>query len=199
MGVIAINKKILRKKYLDIRNSFEEKELLKWAGSISKKLNELEMVSQAENILCFVSFGSEVETHSLIKNWLKEGKNVAVPVIGTGIGSSTGSGAMQAVKLSAFDELRACGKYGILEPPLLECNIVPPGVFDIVIVPGSVFDLNKNRLGYGAGYYDRFLTHTGEKCRKIGICFDFQVADSIPREEHDIPLDLLITEKRIIY
>lgn len=191
--VISIDKKSIRKKYIDIRNSCPKSELLVFSESISEKLNQLEFVVNAKNIMCFVSFGSEVETHSLIKNWLKVGKNVAVPAIGND------RGVMHAVRISGFNELKACGKYGILEPTVLEDNIMSPGDFDVIIVPGSVFDIRKNRMGYGAGFYDRFLSHTGPLCRKIGICFDFQVADEIPHEEHDVPLDLLITEKRIIY
>lgn len=191
--VIGIDKKSIRKKYIAIRNNFPQNELLGFSESISEKLNQLEFIRNSKNIMCFVSFGSEVETHSLIKNWLIEGKNISVPAM------SNDKGVMHAVKISGFHELKACGKYGILEPTVLEDNIMSPENFDVIIVPGSAFDIRKNRMGYGAGFYDRFLSQTGPLCRKIGICFDFQVADEIPHEEHDVPLDLLITEKRIIY
>lgn len=105
---------------------------------------------------------------------------------------------MCAMNISNFDELTISSNYGILEPPFVEGNTIEPNRFDVIIVPGSAFDINKNRMGYGAGFYDRFLRRTSIECCKIGICFDFQVSEKIPFDEYDVPLDLLVTEKRII-
>jgi len=162
---------------------------------IAQRLNQLEYVKKAKSIMCYVSFGNEVDTHALIKEWVNEGKQVCVPCIDT---SSKKDRYMHGVKITDFNELIASGIYGILEPPLLECNIIEPNMFDIVIIPGSVFDINKNRMGYGAGFYDRFLKKISRECYKIGICFEFQVLEKIPYNEYDVPLDLLVTEKRII-
>ncbi len=80
------------------------------------------------------------------------------------------------------------GKYNIPEPTGDKTEV------DTIIVPGSVFDLSGYRIGYGGGYYDKYM----KECHlKIGVCFDFQVIDRLPREEHDVRLDWLITEKRI--
>lgn len=81
------------------------------------------------------------------------------------------------------------GKYNIPEPTgdLVEV--------DTIIVPGSVYDLEGYRIGYGGGYYDRYMK---SHHIKIGVCFDFQVVDLLPRESHDVKLDWLVTEKRII-
>jgi len=195
LGVININKKTLRKQYLTIRNILSENEVLSKSQSIAVRLNQLEYVARAKSIMCYVSFGNEVDTHVMIKKWISEGKQVSVPCL---VKTSREDRYMHAVRISHFNELKACGSYEILEPPLCKCNIIEPDMFDVIIVPGSVFDINKNRMGYGAGFYDSFLVKTSRECHKIGICFDFQILDSIPYDEYDVPLDLLVTEKRII-
>ncbi len=145
--------------------------------------------------MCFVSFGSEVFTHDLIKNWIELGKKVSVPCIEK---LSDGKKLMHAVRLCNFSELRQKGSFGILEPELDLNNIVPPEKLDLVIVPGSAFDISKNRMGYGGGFYDSFLTGTLTECKKIAVCFDFQILDEIPHADWDIPVDMIVTEKRII-
>lgn len=183
----------MRKKCISARNNVNFDDLLANSKSITKKLDELEYVRQAKTLMCYVSFGSEVYTHDVINKWLLNGKQVCVPHVVKNIDKRS----MEAVSISSFKELKP-GTFGVLEPPLVESNIVLPDSIDIVIVPGCAFDLNKNRMGYGAGYYDRFLKHTSGKCLKIGIAFDFQVMEEIPCDEYDVPLDILITEKRII-
>ncbi len=85
----------------------------------------------------------------------------------------------------------AKGKYGILEP--IDDDIVNP---DLIIVPGIVFDEQGYRIGYGKGYYDKYLSKN--RCYSIGVAYDFQVLREIPHDMHDIKLDMIITDKRII-
>ncbi|WP_278287518.1 5-formyltetrahydrofolate cyclo-ligase [Ruminiclostridium josui] len=85
-----------------------------------------------------------------------------------------------------------------MEPTSGQKNVVSPDSIDVVIVPGCAFDLHKNRMGYGAGYYDRFLNLISDSCLKVGVAFDFQIMDEIPWDEHDIPMDIIITEERNI-
>ncbi len=195
MGVFQILKNEVRKKYIAIRNRLKKHEVIDLSEALVQRLNNLEQIISAKSIMCYVSFGNEVHTHILIKKWLSEGKQVSVPCVAN---STKEAKCMYAVKINSFDELKVTGKYGILEPPLRDSNIITPAMLDAVIVPGSAFDINKNRMGYGAGYYDRFLSKVSNKCYKIGICYDFQVLDDIPCEEYDVPLDLLVTEKRIV-
>ncbi len=162
---------------------------------IVNKLNQLPYIREAKNIMCFVSFGSEVDTHVLIKNWLSQGKQLSVPCIERAAAENK---LMHAVRISDFKDLSGCGSFGILEPELNRKNIVKPNELEAIIVPGSVFDINRNRIGYGGGFYDRFLAEISPDCMKIGVCYDFQVLEKIPHEEYDIPLDLLVTEKRVI-
>lgn len=196
MGVFKIHKEDIRKQSITIRNKMDINEVFTKSECIAERLNQLEHINSARSIMCYVSFGNEVYTHDLIKKWICDGKQVSVPCVVNNVKESK---YMHAVKINSFDELKVAGKYGILEPPLLDCNIINPKMLDVVIVPGCAFDINKNRMGFGAGYYDRFLSNVSSECKKIGICFDFQILDKIPFEEHDVPLDLVVTEKRIIF
>ena len=73
-----------------------------------------------------------------------------------------------------------------------------PDKLDLVIVPGIAFDKKGHRIGYGYGYYDRFLKTIKKKAVKIGLAFDFQLIESIPEEEHDVPMNIVVTDKEIL-
>ncbi len=193
--MIKITKNELRKKYLEYRNSLTKEQQLYSSRAVAGKLDQLQWVIEAENIMCFVSFGSEIATHDLIKGWLKEGKKVSVPCLEK---LPDGKRVMHAVLINSFNDLKTKGSFGILEPELSQGVINEPGKLEVVIVPGSVFDIYRNRMGYGGGFYDRYLIQTAPHCKKIGICYDFQVQKDIPHEAFDVPLDLIVTEKRIV-
>ncbi|WP_340148341.1 5-formyltetrahydrofolate cyclo-ligase [Ruminiclostridium hungatei] len=192
---LGIIKSEIRKQYLGLRDNLDRCELLNRSESIYCRLMAVQAVIEARTIMCFVSFGSEVHTHGLIRSWLSQGKRVSVPCLEK---HKDGNSRMHAVQIRDFSQLKARGSFGILEPLLAESDIVSPQEHDVIIVPGSVFDENRNRMGYGGGFYDRYLTGTSDRCLNIGLCFDFQVIAHIPHENHDIPLDLIVTEKRII-
>lgn len=194
MGGVQINKDIIRKELITKRKNMKKEEVAVKSDIIAEKLEQLACMTNVKSIMCYVSFENEILTHSLIRKWLFEGKQVSVPCIAGNLTDRL----MYAVKIEKFEELRACGKFGILEPTLKESNIVKPEELEIIIVPGSVFDIKKNRIGYGAGFYDSFMGKVKNNCIKVGVGYDFQVLESIPTEEHDIPLDILITEERIL-
>lgn len=134
----------------------------------------------------FVSFGSEVHTHDMIKEALKS-KTVIVPkVVHHEIEPSV---------IIDFDNLVPSGKFKIPEP--IEAMKIAYKNIDLILVPGIAFDKEGHRIGYGFGYYDRFLRRV-PKAIKIGLAFDLQIVDKIPREMHDVPVDLIVTEERVI-
>jgi 5-formyltetrahydrofolate cyclo-ligase len=90
------------------------------------------------------------------------------------------------------------GYYNIPEPDPGRCKRVESSEIDAAVIPGSVFDIQGGRLGYGGGYYDRFLVNDAPQAKRIGLAFELQVVDKVPVEPHDQPLDILITEKRIV-
>ena len=137
-------------------------------------------------VMFYVSFNSEVDTHEMIKEALKS-KRIAVPKVV--------EGEMQSALIIDFDQMIPSGKFNILEP--IELLKIEPKNISLIIIPGIAFDRKGHRIGYGYGYYDKFLRKIS-KAVKIGIAFDFQIVDKIPNEAHDVPLDSIVTEKEVI-
>lgn len=172
----------LKESILEKRNSLLNKEIIEKSKNIEKILFNLEKYKNSKTIMFFVSFNSEVHTHDLIKQAFKN-KTVVVPkVVHKEIEPSV---------IIDFNNLVSSNNFGILEP-IEELKIAYKNI-DLVLVPGIVFDKEGHRIGYGFGYYDKFLRKV-PKAIKIGLAFDFQVVDKIPREIHDVPVDFIVTE-----
>lgn len=172
-----MNKKELRKKYLDLRNKIEGKS----QKILIDLLKENEVFENAKTIFCYVSAGSEPKTDLLLDYILKTGKTLAVPKC------LDKKGNMAAIEIKSLDDIRE-GFFGIREPK--EGRVVEKEEIDLCIVPGLSFDKDGFRLGYGGGYYDRFLENTN--MYTIGICFEELFADKLPREENDIAVSEVI-------
>lgn len=181
-------KKELRKKYLALRNSKGVNELKQASINIIKNLYSLDEFLNARTIMVYVSFGGEVETKDLIKRLLEAGKRVCTPLCNAKDVSLT------AKEITNFSDLKP-GSYGILEPLETSC-VVAKNEIDFILVPGCVFSKDGHRIGYGKGYYDRFLKDSSAVT--CGLCYDFCLLDSLPFENTDVPLDIIITEKDII-
>jgi 5-formyltetrahydrofolate cyclo-ligase len=179
-------KKQLRKEILEKRDSLKDKEIKAKAKSIKEGLFSIGEYEIAKTICFFVSFNSEVDTHGMIKEALNQGKKVCVPVV-------KGNRLVLSL-INDFTDLKKKNKYGILEPSKI--NKVDKKEVDMIIVPGSVFDKRKHRIGYGKGYYDILLKDF--KGLSVGICFDLQIIEKIPKDVWDEKLDMIITEKGII-
>lgn len=147
-----------------------------------------ELPATVRTILVFVSLGSEIETRPLLHRLWERGRIVCVPRV-------TGDGAMDAVVVSSFEELRP-GFRGILEP--FGGDELAPESLDLVVVPGTAFDAGGRRLGQGGGFYDRYLPRTRPDCVRIGLGFDFQVVDRVPSEEHDERVHRVVTDRRVV-
>ena len=176
----------LKEEFMDKRNSLTKAQVIEMSKAVQKNLENLEQYKNAKTVMHFVSFGSEVSTHQMIKDAIGK-KTVAVP--------KTVEHKIEPCILIDFDSMMPVQPYGILEP--MDLMKLSHKSIEAVMVPGIVFDLEGHRVGYGMGFYDAFLKHV-PNALKIGLCFDFQVVDSVPREEHDVPVDLIVTEKRII-
>ena len=148
---------------------------------ITKKLLENRHILNSKNILVYISMNDEVSTRYLIEELFELKKNIYAPKL---LGKE-----IKFYKIKSFEDLKK-GKFNILEPSgyiELDSNEA------VIIVPGLLFDKEGNRLGYGGGYYDRFLKN--KDFYKIGICFSDFLVDKIEIEEHDIKMNLVITEK----
>lgn len=180
-----MTKAILRRRALARRSSLQPAEREARDGEILNRLVGLPDFQRAARVLFYVSFGSEVDTHQLMTRCFG-GKDVIVPRVN--------GNELHLHELTALDQLRA-GAFGILEPRT-DLPEVDPASVAIILVPGAAFDLRGHRIGYGKGYYDRLLH--GVSALKIGLCYDRQIIDAVPDEEHDIPVDVLITNERLV-
>lgn len=143
----------------------------------------------SETVHCYVSMNGrrEVDTHGLIRDMFSLGKRVVVPV------TNFDEGTLSHFVLNSFDDLES-NKWGVLEPN--GGKQISPKELDLVVIPMVGGDEQGNRIGYGEGFYDRFLKEV--LCPKIGLIFERNIIEQIPVEDFDIPLDKIITEQRII-
>ena len=176
----------LRESILEKRNSLPKEEISEKSRQIEDNLFNLNQFKKSKIVMFFVSFNAEVNTHNMIKKSLQN-KTVAVPKVV--------QHEIEPSMILDLDSLVSSGKFGILEP--IEVMKIAYKNIDLVLVPGVAFDKAGHRIGYGFGYYDKFLKKV-PKAVKIGLCFDFQVVNEIPHEEHDVSVDFIVTEKMVV-
>lgn len=183
-----MDKKALRREFLRIR----KEAAISFSGEqnslILHHLLQIPQFSHAKTIMLYVSKPDEIDTLPLFLHLLNEGKKAVLPR------TSMEERAITPYFVKARGELEP-SSFGVMEP-CLECKICPTSQIGAIIIPGVAFDIKCNRLGYGLGFYDRFLK--GAKCIKIGLCMDVQITPSLPIEGHDVPMDYVVSEKRII-
>lgn len=155
---------------------------------IKENLFGLREFNDAKVVLFFASFRDEVETLEMIKEALDMGKRAYLPKVE---GDSLG-----IYEIEGLSDLRV-GYMGIPEPEADMNKKRDIDQADLIIVPGAAFDINGNRLGYGKGYYDRLLSRHG--AHLIALAFEEQVFERLPREPHDVRMDIVVTEKRVIW
>ena len=184
------DKKILRNKVLSIRNSLDKIVKESMDQEIYNKLITSDLYKKSNNIFVYLSFGSEVETKNIINKAIEDKKKVYIPKI------YKEDKSMKAIRLKSFNDLKE-NSMGILEP-IDDSNYINKKDIDLILVPGVVFDFNGNRIGYGGGYYDRYLKDIKEIRNKLVLAYDFQIIDSINPESHDVVFDYIITNTQFI-
>lgn len=158
---------------------------------IQEKLLGFPVFARAKRLALYSGLGTEVRTDALFSRALEQRKEVSFPRVDTSIEG----GGIVFIKVESKDELSP-GLYGILEPAA-SGEVVDITGFDLIIVPGVVFDARGARIGYGKGYYDRVLKDA--QCAIVALAYDLQVLkDPIPVEGHDVGVNLLITESRVV-
>lgn len=185
-----MEKKEIRKKILEYRETIDPEERSKWDESIFNKLINCDLYKCANTIFAFVSFKTEVDTHKIIKHALDNGKTICVPKI------NSKQEGVKLYKIDSFDQLKK-GYFGILEPSE-SCPAVNSNDLDLILMPGVAFDRHGGRVGYGAAFYDRFLSNMNRQVDKIALAYHFQVLESVPMSEHDVRIDGIITEQESI-
>ena len=184
-------KKDFRKKIIEYRNNKDTDFISKNSQIITEKLLLMDCIKYANTIMLYLDFNNEVKTDHLITKLISLKKTVAAPV------TIKDKRKLIPFKITNLKDGINIGSYGIRElkqNPYNELNVED---IDILIVPAVAYDKNCYRLGYGGGFYDRFIECLREDAITIGIAFDLQVFDYIPKENHDAQLNYLITENNI--
>ena len=158
---------------------------------IQERLFSLPEFHQAKVIFLFASFRSEVLTFPLIEEALRIGKRIILPSV------DPANKELRLYEIKDPDELSP-GYMGIPEPAVPGKREREINDVDLVIMPGAAFDPMGNRLGYGAGFYDRLLSRLKRQIPLIALAYEEQIVDSIPSEPHDIRVHMIVTDKRVI-
>ncbi|MDO5759824.1 MAG: 5-formyltetrahydrofolate cyclo-ligase [Bacteroidota bacterium] len=177
-------KKILRKQIRDKKKLYSLEEKKEFSKPIFERIERLEIFQKAKTLLCYWSMEDEVFTQDFVNKWYKS-KTLLLPCV-------EGNDLVLRQYLGK-ESMKAGEQFGILEPTGKEYTDFEN--IDIMIIPGVAFDSNKNRMGRGRGFYDRLLNTLSAK--KIGICFDFQIVESVPTESFDIKMDVVISSSFI--
>lgn len=187
-----MDKKSLRNEILNRRKSLSKESLVEKSSEISKLLFSTDNYKNSKYIMCYIDFRNEVKTEEIIKTALYEGKNIIIPI------SVVETRQLILSQLFDFDKELEAGTYGILEPKKEFIREVNPELIDLVLMPGVAFDRRGYRIGYGGGYYDRFLTRIEKSVPKIALAFDLQIVPHVREGRYDVPVDYIITENEII-
>ncbi len=182
--MLMTEKTELRRKYKQLRNAISESDREEYNKKILVNFIESDVFKQSEIILSYVSYNGEADTFGIIDKSLSAGKKVAIPYCH--------EKEMYFYSINSLNDLEV-GKYGILT--VNPEGRTPLNSFEkaLCIVPALSFDVNGNRLGYGGGYYDRFLADNN--IISIGLCFGNCLCDRLPTEKHDIKVNYILNEK----
>ncbi len=184
-----MGKRKIREEILSRRDKEPEDLRRKKSQEIKKRLFSLKEFKKAHTILFYYSKGSEVETKGAMEEALLQGKRVLLPKVR---GREICLGEIKDLEKDVEK-----GSFGIPEPKETSKKAIPKGI-DLIILPGIAFDLEGGRIGYGLGYYDRFLKRLPRTTPLIGLAYDFQIVNSLPGERHDRRVEKVITERRVL-
>lgn len=184
-------KATLRKEALSRRDSIPLPVRKIKDSAISERFFVLENFTESNMILLYASFRSEVDTEGIIRKAIEMGKKVLLPRV------NLGETRLDLYEISSPDDLSP-GYMGIPEPDAKEENLRGIEDVGVAVLPGAAFDSNGSRLGYGKGYYDRLLSESGARPVLVALAYEEQILENIPSEAHDVKMDLILTDRRLI-
>lgn len=190
---IRERKRQLRRSILAVRRGLSEAERLARSRRVWERVAALACYQQARVVLAYMAFDHEVLTDGLMRQAIASGKQIVLPMV---------QADRQRLALYAIADLErdvAPGYRGILEPQPLRTQAVAPEALDLALVPGVAFDMRGGRLGFGAGFYDQLLGRLPRHIPTVGMAFDFQVIPRLPFQPHDVVLDAIVTDRRVIW
>lgn len=181
----------LRRRILKVCRKLSPEEVIERSSKIRHRFIELTEEYGFNVVMIYMSVRNEVDTYELGRELLRMGKTVCAPVV------DRAERRIIPYTVSKIPDDLVDGEYNIPEPSREKGRPVDPASIDVVVVPGVGFDPRGYRLGYGGGYYDRFLPLCSNALF-VGLAYEFQIVERIPNEDWDIRMDMVITEKRVI-
>lgn len=181
---LELEKDKIREKLLSERHKLRKSDVSGKSKSIYKRLVNFSEIKTSKKILVYLPINNEVDTENVIKFLIKNKKLIFIPAFN--------NNKWMISEFNDFDNLQK-GPYGILQP--VYKSRVESKVIDVAIIPGVAFSKNGVRLGYGKGVYDRLLKNF--KGIRIGLAYDFQIIDDLPKVKHDLVMDIVITDNKI--
>ena len=184
---IVEEKTILRSRMKEFRKGIDDEEIRDKSRSITERLSNLDEYTNSGVVMFYMASIKEVQTREAIRVALEAGKTVLLPI------TELTDNKLRPARLGSLEELRK-GPFGIMEPA--DRSLFNASKIELVVVPGLSFDEYGNRTGHGLGFYDRFLSNVS--ALKVGLSYESQIVDKVPTEPHDVPVDRLVTESRVI-
>ena len=179
----------LRKMVLDRRNAVDPGTRAASSRVIVRDILGLAAYREARVVLAYAGFGSELETNAFLRHSLDEGKRLLLPRV------DRRNRLLEVYEVGDLVGDLEAGAWGIRETRLGRCPVADPRAVDFVLVPGVAFDARGGRLGYGVGFYDRLLAHgVPPTAWRIAGAFEVQMVEEVPMDEHDVPMDAVVTE-----
>jgi 5-formyltetrahydrofolate cyclo-ligase len=193
MEDLKARKSEIRRNTVARRDALTKKQHAEKSGAIMERLFEFANFLESRIVLFYLSHKSEVDTEPMIRKALALEKIVALPMI------DAEKRGIVPFKVDNLDSDTGPGYRGIREPKPELCKEIPVPQVNLAIIPGIAFDVRGGRIGYGTGFYDRFIADLDMTTRKVALAFECQIVPQIPMEPHDRYTDIIITEERIVY
>lgn len=184
-----LSKSELRREMSDRRFAMLSGERIEASRAVLENLEFLSEFRRASGILFYLSLEEEVRTDEIIKRMIERNRRVYVPLLN---GSQ-----LLLTRIYGMEVEFEKRVFGIREPKKKYWDLCSPDRLDLVIVPGLAFDCNGSRVGFGLGYFDRFLERLEPETVFVGLAFDFQLVESVPQTTSDRKVHFVVTDKRI--
>lgn len=187
------SRKNVLKETADRLTRFSHEELTDKSDLVEEKLFTFANFIEADHALFYLQRNSEIPTKNIIRKSLEIKKGVVLPAF------SESKHSIQLFCITDFDRDLIMGEFNVLEPDPETCKKIPLEEIDIAVIPGLAFDEKGGRIGFGEGFYNRLIPRLPETTRKVALAYEEQIADQIEMESRKYNIDIIITDKRIIY
>jgi len=183
-------KEKIRKRLLALRRGMRQEEIIAGSKRASVRLLATPEFTSSRAVLFYAALPEEMQTRESVEKALIMGKKIFLP--------RTEKNKLRIFEIKSYERNTKEGAFHILEPVAVDASEVSPEALDLIVVPGVAFDARGRRIGFGKGYYDRFLKNVDPNAPIVGLAFESQLVPVLPRTLNDRAVDMIVTDKRII-